>query len=136
MAGESAVIVLALRTDRPEVELYICDSDKKLAEIKWQAHLQLAETLNSKIEEALKKARTSYDNLGGIAVFKGPGSFTGLRIGAAVANTISYAQDIPIVTRGGANWLDQAIKDLAAGKNDQVAVPEYGAPPRVTQPRK
>src|SRR6266404_1889817 len=120
------MIVLALRTDKPEAEIYLYDGQKKLDELKWQAHLKLAETLNSKIEEILNKSSISYDGLDGIAVFKGPGSFTGLRIGVSVANALAYAQELPIVARAGDDWLGQSIKDLQAGQNDKIAAPEYG----------
>jgi tRNA threonylcarbamoyladenosine biosynthesis protein TsaB len=129
------MIILALRTDKPEAELYIYDGRKKLAEIKWQAHLKLAETLNSKIEEILNKSSISYDGLGGIAVFEGPGSFTGLRIGMSVANALAYSLQVPIVASAGEKWLSDAIKRLCAGDNEKVAVPEYGAAPHTTQPR-
>lgn len=128
--------ILAIRTDKPEAELYVYEDDKKLAEIKWQAHLKLAETLNSKIEEILNMLSISYNDLDGIAVFKGPGSFTGLRIGISVANALAYAQNIPIITDGGNNWLEKSIQVLQSGKNDRIAMPEYGAPPHITQPRK
>jgi tRNA threonylcarbamoyladenosine biosynthesis protein TsaB len=130
------MLILAIRTDKPEAELYLYDGAKKLAELKWQAHLKLAETLNSKIEEILNLLSISYEELGGIAVFKGPGSFTGLRIGMSVANALAYAQGIPIIVRGGPNWLEQAVKDLENGKNDKIATPEYSSGPHVTKPRK
>jgi tRNA threonylcarbamoyladenosine biosynthesis protein TsaB len=130
------MMILGIRTDKPEAELYIYDGDKKLAEIKWQAHLKLAETLNSKIEEILYKSSIPYDDLGGIMVFKGPGSFTGLRIGLSAANALAYSLSIPIVAMGGDDWLAASMKDLFAGKNDKIAIPEYGAPARTTKPRK
>lgn len=152
------MIVLALRTDKPEAELYLFKDGQKTAEIKWEAHLKLAETLNSQIEKILNPANfrglsqsdyrllhpenkrgkqvARYDLLDGIAVYKGPGSFTGLRIGMSVANALSYATGIPIVVRNGRDWLEQSVKDLARGQNDRTAVPEYGAPARTTKPRK
>jgi len=130
------MIVLAIRTDSPQAELYLYDGKKRLADLKWQAHLKLAETLNSKIEEILNKSSISYSSLDGIAVFKGPGSFTGLRIGMSVANALAYARNIPIVSRDGENWLDKCISDIQSGQNDKIAIPEYGAPPRTTRPRK
>ena len=130
------MIILGVRTDKPEAGLFVYDGETRLAEIKWQAHLKLAETLNAKIQEILNKSSISYDDLDGVAVFKGPGSFTGLRIGVSVANTLAYAQNIPIVARGGENWLESSVKDLLAGKSDKIAVPEYGAPARTTKPRK
>jgi tRNA threonylcarbamoyladenosine biosynthesis protein TsaB len=130
------VIILALRTDKPEAELYVYDNDKELAELKWQAHLKLAETLNSRIEEILNKLSISLSELEGLAIFKGPGSFTGLRIGASVANALAYAQNIPIIARAGEDWLAVSIKDLQAGRNDKIAIPEYGSPANITKPRK
>lgn len=130
------MIALGIRTDKPEAELYLFDNDKELSRIKWPAHLKLAETLNSKIEEILNKSSISYDDLDAIMIFKGPGSFTGLRIGMSVANTLAYAQDIPIVARGGDRWLEESINDISAGKNDKIVQPEYGAPARTTKPRK
>jgi len=130
------MIILALRTDKPEAELYLYDDQKQLANLKWQAHLKLAETLNSKIQEILNKLSISLEALEGIAIYKGPGSFTGLRIGMSVANALAYAQAVPIVARGGEDWLNTAIKDLLAGGNDKIAIPGYGAPAHVTKPRK
>ena len=130
------MIVLAIRTDSPQAELYLYDGKKRLADLKWQAHLKLAETLNSKIEEILNKSSISYSSLDGIAVFKGPGSFTGLRIGMSVANALAYAQNIPIVARDGEYWLDKCISDIQSGQDEKIAIPEYGAPPRTTRPRK
>jgi len=128
--------ILAIRTDKPEAELYIYDDDHKVSEVQWQAHLKLAETLNTKIQEILNKSSISYEDLDGIAVFKGPGSFTGLRIGMSVANALAYSQKIPITAASGAEWLSEAIVSLQNGHSDGIALPEYGAPARVTKPKK
>ena len=130
------MITLALRTDKPEAELYLYRDGKKLAEIKWPAHRQLAETLNSQIQQILDKSSISYDELEGIAVYKGPGSFTGLRIGLSVANALAYAQKIPIAAAGGEDWLKQGLGALKDGASDKVAIPEYGAEANITKPRK
>jgi tRNA threonylcarbamoyladenosine biosynthesis protein TsaB len=136
VGGEPAVIILALRTDKPEAELYLYNDTEKLAELKWPAHLKLAETLHTKIKEILNKSSISDNGLGGVAVYKGPGSFTGLRIGLSVGNALAYARNIPIVGTSGDQWLAAALKALLAGQNDKIVVPEYGAPVRVTKPRK
>jgi tRNA threonylcarbamoyladenosine biosynthesis protein TsaB len=128
--------ILLIRTDKPEAEVYLFDSNKKLAEVKWQAYLKLAGTLNTKIEEILNMLSISYDDLDGVAIYKGPGSFTGLRIGMSVANALAYAQNIPIVARAGGDWVKQSIDDLQKNRSDKIALPEYGAPARTTTPRK
>jgi tRNA threonylcarbamoyladenosine biosynthesis protein TsaB len=98
--------------------------------------LQLAETLNNQIREILNKLSISLNDLQGIAIYKGPGSFTGLRIGMSVANALAYAQNIPIVARTGEPWLEKSISDLLSGQNDKIALPKYGAPVRITKPKK
>jgi tRNA threonylcarbamoyladenosine biosynthesis protein TsaB len=106
------------------------------ATIKWEAHRQLAETIHTKIKEILDKSSISLTDLQGIACFKGPGSFTGLRIGLSVANALAHSQNIPIVARSGKKWLEQSIEDLLVGKNDKTAIPEYGIAAKTTMPKK
>lgn len=130
------MIILAIRTDKPEAELYVYKDTKQLCKSKWLAHLKLAETLNYKIEEILNKLSISYYNLNGIVVFKGPGSFTGLRIGMSVANALSYSLQIAIVSAGGDDWLNQGVGELLASGNEKIAIPDYGMPAHVTRPKK
>jgi len=49
------------------------------------------------IDEVLKEAGISARQLGAVAVSKGPGSYTGLRIGVSVAKGIAYAASIPLI---------------------------------------
>jgi tRNA threonylcarbamoyladenosine biosynthesis protein TsaB len=52
------------------------------------------------IDEALKENGIRARDLEAIAVGKGPGSYTGLRIGVSVAKGIAYAASIPLVSVG------------------------------------
>jgi tRNA threonylcarbamoyladenosine biosynthesis protein TsaB len=130
------VTVLCIRTDKPLAELYLFDQKTKLADIKWEAHRQLAETLHSKIEELLTSQNQTIQNLEGIVIYKGPGSFTGLRIGFSVANAYAYALQIPAVSCGGEGWIKDGIDEIKGIPGDKIALPEYGNLPNVTLPQK
>lgn len=130
--GARAVIVLTLRTDKPEAEIGLYEGQEQLAYQIWTAHRQLAETIHHKIDEILNKSSKSIADIGGIACYKGPGSFTGLRIGLSVANALAYSLGIPIVGATGDDWAKQAIKRLLSGNKGKIVVPEYGASPRTT----
>ncbi|MDO8591781.1 MAG: tRNA (adenosine(37)-N6)-threonylcarbamoyltransferase complex dimerization subunit type 1 TsaB [bacterium] len=128
MAGATSVTVLGIRTDKPEAELYLYDDKKELGQLKWSAHRELAETIHKKLDELLSSQGQTLRSVRGIVCFKGPGSFTGLRIGLTVANALAYAQNIPIVARRGDDWLKKGIADLQTGKNDKIATPYYDRP--------
>jgi tRNA threonylcarbamoyladenosine biosynthesis protein TsaB len=49
------------------------------------------------IESLFQKAQITIQQLSGIAVSIGPGSFTGLRIGLAIAKGIAYDSELPLV---------------------------------------
>ena len=55
-----------------------------------------SQKLLSFIDEVLKKENTSIDQIKEICVATGPGSFTGLRVGVTVANTLGWALKIPV----------------------------------------
>ena len=130
------MLILTLRTDKPESEIGLYRDSEKLAYFEWHADRQLAETIHLKIKEVLDGHETDFNKLEGIVVYMGPGSFTGLRIGIAVANACAYGLTIPIIGSKGDNWIAEGIKQLLDEKNDSVVIPEYGAPPNITKPRK
>lgn len=57
-----------------------------------------AEKLHVYIEEALKEANLKFSDLDAIAVSKGPGSYTGLRIGVSAAKGLCFSLDIPLIS--------------------------------------
>lgn len=89
------------------------------------------------LEECLNSVSKKYEDLTGIGFFAGPGSFTGLRIGASVANTLADGLEIPIVAvKSDENWREIAFEGLKNGKNDKIALPFYGRDANITKPRK
>lgn len=130
------MLILTIRTDKPEAELGLFEDSEQLAYETWLAHRQLAETIHSKIKELLDGQRKGLDDIGGITVFKGPGSFTGLRIGITVANALASSLNIPLVATSDPHWLENGLQLLQAGKSEPVAFPEYGAEPHITEQKR
>src|SRR5476649_863689 len=56
-----------------------------------------AENLTLFIEDVLKQADCKINDVDAIAVSKGPGSYTGLRIGVSTAKGLCYALDKPLI---------------------------------------
>ena len=130
------MIILTLRTDKPVAEAGVYEDNKQLAYIKWQAHRELSSTIHKKMKKVLGYAGISPKELQGIVCYKGPGSFTGLRIGLSVANALAYALKIPTTAKSGENWLQSGIMSLKEGGDEKIVAPKYDSPPKVTKARK
>jgi tRNA threonylcarbamoyladenosine biosynthesis protein TsaB len=127
------MLILTMRTDKPEAEVGLYEDDQQLAYISWQAHRQLAETIHLTLQKLLNGQQKDMKDIQGIAVYQGPGSFTGLRIGISVANALTDSLTVPITAAEGEDWLQKALQKLLDGQNQQVIVPEYGAEVHITQ---
>ena len=130
------MIILTLRTDKPEAEVGLYKDEKQLAYITWQAHRQLTETIHLKIKAILDYKELTLKSLDGIVIYKGPGSFTGLRIGFSVANALADALQKPIVSYAGSDWQRQGVQKLLLGGGEKLVLPDYGAEPKTTRQKK
>ena len=127
------MLTLCIRTDKPAAELYLYEGDVRIAEVTWEAHRKLADTIHIQLRDLLEKVERNFADIAKIVVYKGPGSFTGLRIGVTVANTLAYGLSVPIVGVSGDDWQDQGISD--SGSTDPIQ-PLYGRDPHITQQKK
>jgi tRNA threonylcarbamoyladenosine biosynthesis protein TsaB len=129
------MIILTIRTDKPEAEIGLYKDAEQIAYVTWQAHRALAETLHGRIRDMLTGQNLDLKDIEGIVCLKGPGSFTGLRIGLTVANALSYSLSIPIVGTTGDDWIQIGIKRLLETGSEKIIMPEYGADVHITLPK-
>lgn len=128
-------MILLLDTSTPICKLTLTDEEWRY-ENEWQADRQLAKGLLTYLHDQLEANNRSFKDITGIGAFEGPGSFTGLRIGLTVLNTIAEAENIPIVGARGEEWQQLASQKLTEGKDERIVLPFYGSDAHITTPRK
>ena len=127
-------MILLLNTSEPICKLTIIDGDL-IRNFEWQSDRTLAKALLSFLNEKLNECGKNWADISSIGVFEGPGSFTGLRIGITVMNTIADANGVQIVGGRGKNWQEEAIAKLNNGINEKIVLPFYGSEAHITVPK-
>lgn len=123
--------ILYLDTSTEEAEIAVVDTGEEFLtfhERRWQAGRELSKTLSKNVDSLLANYKIGYEDLCGVVVFVGPGSFTGLRIGISFANGLAFALGIPI-------YETKSKESFALDKPKEVALPFYGSEPKITQPK-
>lgn len=118
------------------VQITLVDEDGKRSNSEWEAGRTLARDMLAHLRDLLAEQSLTFTDITGIGVNRGPGSYTGLRIGMTVLNTLASSERIAIVGTTGNAWQDECLRRLAAGEDDQMVLPEYGGDAHITQPRK
>lgn len=62
------------------------------------ANYSHAEQLHVFIQEAVEEASLRFSDIDAISVSKGPGSYTGLRIGVSAAKGLCFSLDVPLIS--------------------------------------
>jgi len=70
-----------------------------------------AENLHVFIDELLKQNNINVKQLNAVSVSKGPGSYTGLRIGVSAAKGLCYALNIPLISINTLQVMTNSIKN-------------------------
>jgi len=70
-----------------------------------------AERLHNFIKELLEENQLKLEDLDAIAVSKGPGSYTGLRIGVSAAKGLCFSLDIPLISTATLTSIARQVKE-------------------------
>ncbi|MBO7082528.1 MAG: tRNA (adenosine(37)-N6)-threonylcarbamoyltransferase complex dimerization subunit type 1 TsaB [Bacteroidales bacterium] len=90
-------MILCLETATPVCSVAINDGSKTLALRECKGQNAHSEKITIFIKEVLDEVGIGYSQLDAVAVSKGPGSYTGLRIGVSTAKGVCYAAGLPLM---------------------------------------
>jgi tRNA threonylcarbamoyladenosine biosynthesis protein TsaB len=102
-------MLLALDTSTEQVGVAVLDGGQIVAEWIWLARQYHTVELAPAVAQVLRNSGTEMDHLEAIAVAMGPGSYTALRVGLALAKGMAVSRGLPLI---GVRTLDV----LAAGQ--------------------
>jgi tRNA threonylcarbamoyl adenosine modification protein YeaZ len=87
--------ILLLETSSECASIAVIEGDKLIFEQKLPSGPELSKTLGAEVEKLLKQYPPPYTH---IVTGIGPGSFTGIRVGASMASALSFGWQIPLFT--------------------------------------
>ncbi|GAB3301196.1 tRNA threonylcarbamoyladenosine biosynthesis protein TsaB [Hymenobacter tenuis] len=92
-------LLLSLETSSPvcSVALHRIDTGKLVGQSELRLEKSHSSHLSVLVHQLLENSLHTLPDLAAVAVSDGPGSYTGLRIGAAAAKGLCYALDIPLL---------------------------------------
>lgn len=89
--------VLAIDTSNLVLSVAVVEEERVLAEMTTNQQKNHSIRLMDCISELLDATDTLPEQLGGLGVAKGPGSYTGVRIGVATAKSMAWSLNLPVV---------------------------------------
>ena len=89
--------ILGIDSSAKSASAAVTENGKIISEFYINTGLTHSQTLMPMIDSALRCADIGLDEIGLIAVNKGPGSFTGVRIGVAAAKGLADVKNIPCI---------------------------------------
>ncbi len=103
-------IILNIETATKNCSVSLSENENilALAELN-EGQFSHAEKLHTFILDVIKQSKKTIQDIDAIAVSKGPGSYTGLRIGVSAAKGLCFALDIPLISIATLTSLSHAI---------------------------
>ncbi|MBO5305652.1 MAG: tRNA (adenosine(37)-N6)-threonylcarbamoyltransferase complex dimerization subunit type 1 TsaB, partial [Clostridia bacterium] len=92
------MLILALDSTAVAASVALCEDRKLLADYTVNLGNTHSETLLPMVEAVLRTAHVTVDDIDLFACSVGPGSFTGVRIGAATLKGLAFGKDKPCVS--------------------------------------
>jgi tRNA threonylcarbamoyladenosine biosynthesis protein TsaB len=124
-------MIICLETSTLLCSVALCDLNGVVALRESSENKSHASRLTVFIEELLTEAGLRVSDLDAVAVSKGPGSYTGLRIGVSTAKGMAYAGSIPLIgietTLSMFHGIDETVKRKYGIDKNSLFVPMLDA---------
>ena len=108
------IYILQIETSTTNCSVAISRDGKTIAVKEISNGYSHAENLHVFMKEILEKNNLEFTDLNAIAVSKGPGSYTGLRIGVSAAKGLCFALEVPLIALETLEVLAQQV-DIETG---------------------
>ena len=115
--------ILCIDTSTSICSAAICKDGAPIKQCINQEGSNHARLLPLYLEELLSFAREQNLSIEAVALSEGPGSYTGLRIGASTAKGLCYGLNLPLIPVPTLEVLCEAAKEQSAISNQQSAIP-------------
>ena len=104
-------LILSLETATTNCSVSLSEEGKQVAlKEDRSSNYSHAESLHVFIDELISKSGCSKSDIDAVAVSKGPGSYTGLRIGVSAAKGLCYAWNVPLISVSTLESLAHQVK--------------------------
>jgi tRNA threonylcarbamoyl adenosine modification protein YeaZ len=120
------VRVLGIETSSARGSVALIEAGRAVCELEHERANAHGETIQPLIERALASAGWTITSLDRVAVGTGPGSFTGLRVGIALAQGIAEGLEVPLVGIGSLAAMAFAVPPEEAGIRCAVVDARHG----------
>lgn len=121
-----------------EATVFLFDGEK----IKKEMIRETKDKLVILIDKIFKKNKKMAENIGGVAVVSGPGSFTAVRSGVVAANVLGNLFQVPVIGvecrefKNEKEFLKIGYEKMTKTKKGKIVLPVYGKEPNITKPKK
>jgi tRNA threonylcarbamoyladenosine biosynthesis protein TsaB len=123
------MLLLALDTSTRQASVSLSSEDALLGEYTWHVGNNHSVELLDRVERLIDESARSMQEIDGIAVATGPGSFNGVRVAVATAKTFAFTLQIPLIGVGTLDviaaqqhfWRTPICSILEAGRSELYA---------------
>jgi tRNA threonylcarbamoyladenosine biosynthesis protein TsaB len=113
---------LAIDTSTTAGSVALCDESGTIGELFLDAKVRSTRTLVPAIQNLLSRCNLSFEQLLGVGIVIGPGSFTGLRIGVTTAKMLAWATKLQLIPVLATDVLAEQARSALTSALDEVEI--------------